>query len=360
MWRTLARCPPPTRYTPAPVKAIAKARPAPGADLIELAEPQLKPGHVKLRVQYGSVCGTDLHIFEWDEWAASRIHPPRVIGHEFAGIVEEVGNGVVHLKPGDFVATESHIVCGSCRQCKLGQGHVCVNTSILGVDVDGGFAPWAVIPEANARLTPSNIPADIACMQDPLGNAVHTALAGPVEGQDILITGLGPIGLFAAAVCKALGAKSIAATEVSEFRIGLGRQVGIDLIVNPTKEDANKILRCEYPMGVDGVLEMSGHPSSLDLAIEIVRPGGRISLLGVFHEQSVGVAMNKAIFKGADLQCIVGRRLWETWGQMGALLASGKLDVSPIVTHRFHYTEFTEAMELLQKGAAGKVVFSME
>ena len=342
------------------MKAIAKAAAAPGADLIEVPEPQIKPGHVKVRVQYGSVCGTDLHIYDWDAWAASRIKPPRIIGHEFAGVVEQVGEGVTLLKPGDFIATESHIVCGKCRQCSLGQGHVCPNTRILGVDVDGGFAKWAVIPEANARKTSAEIPPEIACMQDPLGNAVHTALAGPVEGQDILITGLGPIGLFAAAVCKLLGAKSVSGTEISPLRIELAKKMGVDMVVNPAEQDAKKTLTDRYPDGVDGVLEMSGHPAMLELALECVRPGGRVSLLGVYHDETVPVRLNDAIFKGLDIQCIVGRRLWETWAQMSALLATGRLDVTPVITHRLHYTEFNHAMELMKRGEAGKVVFSMD
>ncbi len=342
------------------MKAIAKAAAAPGADLIEVPEPQIKPGHVKVRVQYGSVCGTDLHIYDWDAWAASRIKPPRIIGHEFAGVVEQVGERVSLLKPGDFIATESHIICGKCRQCSLGQGHVCPNTRILGVDVDGGFAKWAVIPEANARKTSADIPPEIACMQDPLGNAVHTALAGPVEGQDILITGLGPIGLFAAAVCKLLGAKSVLGTEISPLRIEIAKKMGVDLVVNPAEQDAKEVLAGRCPDGVDGVLEMSGHPAMLKLALECVRPGGRVSLLGVYHDETVPVRLNDAIFKGLDIQCIVGRRLWETWTQMSALLATGRLDVTPVITHRLHYTEFNRAMELMKRGEAGKVVFSMD
>lgn len=340
------------------MKAIAKAHPAPGADLIEVAEPSIKPGHVKLRVKFGSVCGTDNHIYTWDDWAQSRIHPPRIIGHEFSGIVDEIGEGVTHLKVGDAVASESHITCGKCRQCLAGQGHVCINTVILGVDVDGGFAPYAVIPEANARKN-NAIPLDIACVQDPLGNAVHTAMAGPVSGQDILITGMGPIGLFAIGVCKALGAKSVAVTEISPYRLALAEKMGADLILNPKSDEVLAVLCKRYPLGLDATLEMSGHPSALDLAIQATRPGGRISLLGVFQEASVGMRLNDAIFKGIDIQGIVGRRLWETWDTMGDLLKSGKLDISPVITHRFPYEEFAPAMELIAQGKTGKVVFEI-
>jgi threonine 3-dehydrogenase len=342
------------------VQAIAKARPGPGADLIEVAEPTVSPGHVKIRVQHGSVCGTDMHIFAWDPWAESRIMPPRIIGHEFSGVIAEVGDGVQFLSVGDAVASESHIVCGKCRQCLAGQGHVCVNTIILGVDVDGGFAPYVVIPEANARKVSKLIPLDVACVQDPLGNAVHTAMAGPIEGQDILITGMGPIGLFAVGICKAAGANSVAVTEVSDYRMDLAAKMGADLILNPAKDDVSAALCRKYPLGLDGTLEMSGHSSALELAIQATRPGGRISLLGIFHERVTPVRLNDAIFKGIDIQGIVGRRLWETWDQMAELLKSGKLDLSPVLTHRFPYTDFSDAMELIAQGKTGKVIFDIK
>ncbi len=341
------------------MKAIVKVRAEPGADFIEVPEPLLKPGHVRMRVKYGSVCGTDLHIFAWDTWAASRVLPPRIIGHEFSGIVEEVADDVTELQPGDVVASESHIVCGMCKQCMNGQGHVCVNTRILGVDVDGGFAPWAVIPWQNARKVPDSVPLDIACVQDPLGNAVHSVMAGPVTGQDILITGMGPIGLFAVGVCRALGANSVAVTEVSDYRLEMARKMGADLVIDPTKDDAEAVLSAAYPGGVDGALEMSGHPSALDLAIRATRPGGRVSLLGLFPEPKMPVALNDAIFKGLDVQCIVGRRIWETWDQMGGMLAAGTLDILPVITHRFPYSDFNAAMELMAEGKTGKVVFEI-
>ncbi|MCL6623309.1 MAG: L-threonine 3-dehydrogenase [Fimbriimonadales bacterium] len=341
------------------MQAIVKAQPAPGIEIREVPEPQVRPGWVKVCVRFASVCGTDLHIYAWDPWAASRIHPPRIIGHEFAGEVVELGEGVRSLREGDFVAGESHITCGKCRQCQIGQRHVCVNTQIIGVDVDGGFAPFIVIPEENARKTHPSIPPEIACVQDPLGNAVHTALAGPVENQDILITGAGPIGLFAIGICKALNARSVAVTEVSPFRINLAQKMGADLVINPAKEDVRAILSSHYPKGVDGVLEMSGHPEALNLALQIVRPGGRVSLLGLFAEPRVSIALNDAIFKGLEIQCIIGRRLWQTWEKMGELLASGRLDVSPVITHRLHYLEFATAMELIARGETGKVVFQV-
>lgn len=315
---------------------------------------------VKIKLEAASVCGTDLHIYKWDPWAASRIKPPRIIGHEFCGTIVEVGDGVASSRIGEFVSSESHIACWKCRACLDGKAHACSNTTILGVDIDGGFAPYVVIPEQNARLTSREIPPRLACFQDALGNAVHTVTSGPVLGRDILITGMGPIGLFAATVCKALGAKQVIATEVSPYRIDLAEKVGVDSILNPLDGPVlPKVLeRC--PEGVDACLEMSGHPSSLDLAVNAVRPGGRISCLGVYGESPLPVPMNEVIFKGLDIHGIVGRKLWETWHEMSELHASKKLRLDPVITHEMHYTEFQKAMEMMSAGKAGKVVFTFE
>jgi threonine 3-dehydrogenase len=342
------------------VKAIAKVRPEPGVKIVEVDEPEVGRGEVKIRLEAASVCGTDLHIYTWDQWAASRIHPPRIIGHEFCGTIEAVGEGVSDRRVGDFVSSESHIVCGHCKQCLHGQSHVCVNTRILGVDVDGGFASHVSIPAQNARLTDRSIPKEIACFQDALGNAVHTAMAGPLMGQTILITGMGPIGLFAVSVCKAAGAAKVIVTEVSPYRIELAEKVGADVILSPLTGDVHACIEREAPGGVDATLEMSGHPSSLDLAIQSTRPGGRISLLGVYGNPTQTLDMNAVIFKGIDVQGIVGRRIWQTWDQMAELLQSGKLNLLPVITHEMHYTEFQKAMELMKKGKAGKVVFTFE
>ena len=342
------------------MKAIAKVRPEPGVEIIDAPEPQIQPGMVKIKLEAASVCGTDLHIYSWDPWSASRIKPPRIIGHEFCGTIVEVGEGVDDRKVGDFVSSESHIVCGKCRQCLSGQGHVCVNTRILGVDVDGGFANFVVIPKDNARPTDRSVPVKIAAFQDALGNAVHTVMGGPIEGQRILITGMGPIGLFSVTICKALGAEQVVATEISPYRIDLARKVGVDAVLNPKETDVPKALAELAPGGFDATLEMSGHPSQLALAIEHTRPGGRISMLGVFKENVQPVDINRVIFKGIDLQGIAGRRLWQTWDQMAELHRGGKLNLDPVITHVMHYTEFQKAMELMQAGEAGKVVFTFE
>jgi threonine 3-dehydrogenase len=338
------------------VKAVAKTRSGPGLELIETDAPEVLPGQVKVEVQAASICGTDLHIYEWDEWSSGRMKPPTIVGHEFCGRIIEVGAGVEGLQVGDYVASESHIVCGKCKQCQLGQGHVCVNTKLLGIDVDGGFRRFAVVPATTMRLTPESVPPHVACVQDPLGNAVHTVLEGPVEGQTILITGLGPIGLFSVAVCRALGAACVIGTEVNPIRMDLARELGIDFVFDARDTNlANQIL-AKSPGGVDGVLEMSGHPSALDLAVRVVRPGGRISLLGIFAESKQTLPINELIFKGVVVQPIVGRKLWQTWDQMGDLLQNKGLNIEPVITHRLPFTDFSEGFNLLRSGKAGKVV----
>lgn len=344
-----------TVYNPR-VRAIAKVQPAPGLDLIDAPEPAPKPGQVLLRVEKGSICGTDLHIFQWDGWAASRIRPPRIVGHEFCGTVVALGEGVTDRRVGDFVASESHIVCGQCLQCRSGQAHVCANTSILGVDVDGGFRPLAAVPAANARPTPDSVPRTWASMQDAIGNAVHTVCAGPVEGRSVLITGLGPIGLFAVGICRALGARRVVGTEISPYRIGLAESMGIDAVVNPATEDASAELKRLEPGGFDAALEMSGHPSSFGLVVEHTRPGGRVSLLGVFPSALDFVDLNTVVFKGLDVQGIVGRRLWDTWERMQELLGGGGFDPGPVITHELPACHYLDAMSLLASGQAGKIV----
>lgn len=340
------------------MKAIAKARPDVGVDIIDAPEPDIRPGCVKLRVERGSVCGTDLHIYNWDAWSSNRIKPPRIIGHEFCGTVVEVGEGVTTHQVGDFVSSESHIVDADDPDYLRGDGHIAQSTRLLGVDVDGGFAPYAVIPAMNARHTPTVVPKSVASMQDALGNAVHTVMDGPVEGQKILITGMGPIGLFAVAICKCLGAEKIYATEVSPFRIALAEQLGADIVLNPAKEDVSGELGKLEPKGVDGTLEMSGKASALALSLDHTRPGGRVSLLGLYADSEIGLDLNRLIFKGLKVHGIIGRKLWETWDQMTWLLAEKGLDVTPVVTHEMPFTEVVPAMEILKRGEAGKIVLT--
>lgn len=342
------------------MKAICKTRPAPGIELCEVEEPTLERGHVLVRVLRTSVCGTDVHIYRWDRWAQNRLKPPLVLGHEFCGIVEAVGEEVENLQPGDYVAGESHIVCGSCKQCRLGQAHVCQHTRILGVDVEGCFAPFIRVPAANARKTDPSIPPEIATVQDPLGNAVHAVFACPIAGATVLITGCGPIGLFSIAVAKAGGAAKIIVTEVSPYRLQLAEAMGADLRLNPLQDDVlGAIQEATDHQGVDVVLEMAGKPAVIPLLTQAIRPGGHIALLGIFSD-SVLTELDTLIFKGVEIHCIIGRRLYQTWETMQSLLRSGRIDIQPVITHQLHYTEFAHAMELIEKGACGKVVFHVE
>lgn len=340
------------------MQAVAKTRAEAGLDIVNVDPAPLGPMDVRLRVEHGSVCGTDLHIFNWDSWSSNRIKPPRIIGHEFCGTITEVGSQVTTRKVGDFVASESHIVCGHCARCLAGEGHICENTVILGVDVDGGFRPETVIPADNARLVPSVVPRQVASMLDALGNGVHTVMDGPVEGRVGLITGLGPIGLFGVAICRALGAAKIIATEISPYRVAIAEELGVDVVLNPMHCDVRSELRQLAPHGVDFCLEMSGHPSALPLAIDATRPGGRISMLGVYPGPLENLDLNAAIFKGLSIQGIVGRRIWDTWQQMSWLLTEKNLNVLPVVTHQMPWQEVNEAMAILKQGQAGKIVLN--
>lgn len=342
------------------MKAIAKVRPGPGVELIDAPEPELTPGKVRIKVQRASVCGTDVHIYRWDDWAAGRMKPPVIVGHEFCGVIEEVGEGVSGFSPGDYIAGESHIICGHCLQCRLGQGHVCQNTKIFGVDVDGCFAPYVVAPAANCQKTDLSVPPEVATVQDPLGNAVHSVSAAPVNGAIVLITGCGPIGLFSIAVAKALGAAKVIVTEVSPFRLALAEKMGADVLINPSKENAaGAVNRATAGIGADVALEMSGHPSALPLIAEAVRPGGFVSLLGIYSNP-LTTDWDQLIFKGLTLYCVIGRRLYETWELMRSLLANKRIDITPAITHRLHYTEVDQAMRLIAEGECGKIVFEVD
>lgn len=343
------------------MKAIVKTEPGPGATLRDVPEPQItRPDQVKIRVQATSICGTDYHIYSWDRWSAGRVKPPRVMGHEFAGEVVEIGADVSSLQVGDYVSGESHWTCGHCKQCLLNQRHVCANTRILGVDVDGCFAPYVVVPQTSAWKNDRAIPPHLACVQDPLGNAVHATLAGEIIGRSVAVLGCGPIGIFAVAVANAAGAATVYATDTKEYRLNLARQIGATDVVNVTETDLEAfIAERTAGQGVDVVLEMSGAPAAIRQAMRICRPGGRVSLMGI-PAQPVELDMAEdMIFKGLTVQCIVGRRLYETWDTMRSLLASGRLDIAPIITHRLPIEEFDHGMALMRDGLCGKVVFTL-
>lgn len=339
------------------MKAIVKARPGPGAEMRDMAPPSLvRPDDVAVRPRMVSICGTDYHVYAWDPWSSRRVTPPRIMGHEFAGEVVAVGDEVSDLRPGDLVSGESHRVCGICLQCRTGQGHVCAHTSIFGVDGDGCFAQSVVVPRASLWSNPADLPMHIACVQDPLGNAVHATLAGEVAGCSFVVLGCGPIGLMAIAVARACGAGVIVATDTREYRLLLAKKMGADVTVNAATEDVEAECRGVSPQGMDVSLEMSGAPSAIVAALRSVRRGGRVSLMGIPSRPVELDVAEDMVMKGLDIRCIVGRRLYSTWATMSALLASGRLDISPVITHQLPWDEFARGMDLMRDGLCGKVV----
>jgi threonine 3-dehydrogenase len=339
------------------MQAVVKATAAPGIEMREVPVPSPGPGQVLVKVQAASVCGTDLHIFNWDPWAQGRIHPPLIPGHEFAGVVAGMGRGVTTVKEGDLVSAEMHVACGKCMQCRIGEAHICQHVRILGVDEDGAFAEYAIIPETNIwKLSPS-IPHDYASLLDPLGNAVHTVLSGPIAAQTVAVTGCGAIGLFSIAVAKACGAARVFAVEVNELRRKVAAQMGADVVLNPATDNVVERIKDETNgTGVDVLLEMSGVATAIRSGFAALRTGGRASLLGIPSKPFELDFAKDIIFKGAIVLGINGRKMFETWFQMEALLATGKLNLEPVITHRLRLSEFEQAMELLRTGEAIKVV----
>jgi threonine 3-dehydrogenase len=341
---------------PATMSALLKAHPAPGATLAEVPVPSVGERDVLVRVEAASICGTDLHIYSWDEWAARRMKTPIVFGHEFCGTVVRAGAAVTRVTIGGFIAAESHVTCGRCEECQAGQLHACRNVEIIGVDRPGAFAQYVSIPEDNAWIAPRSLPPEIATIEEPLGNAVHTVSATPIVGATVAIFGLGPLGLFAIRIAKVYGAARVLGVEISPFRSELGLKMGAERVLNPTKDDVADILLAEtVGEGVDVVLEMSGSQIALNQSLKALRHGGTIALLGLpSHPLEVDVA-DGLIFKGATLKGIVGRQIPETWHQTRGLLEAG-VDMSPIVTDRMPLSDFERAFELLTSGRTGKIV----
>ncbi len=339
------------------MRALVKTERAPGLTLQEVDIPSVGPNDALVKVAATSICGTDYHIYSWDEWSQGRINPPLIAGHEFAGEVVEIGDNVDIVKTGDMVSAETHIVCHTCPQCRIGELHTCINTSIIGVDVDGCFAEYVSIPAYNLWVNDPDLDPAVASAQEPLGNAVHTALAGPVAAQRIAVTGAGPIGLMSIPVLKKTGAQLVIVTEVNEFRLNLARELGADIAINPAEEDpVAAAMEATDGLGVDGVLEMSGNPQAINQGLKMLRPGGRMSVLGVPSGREVTVDMaNDIVFAGVKMEGIAGRKMWETWYQTAGLLAAG-LDIEPIITHRMPLEDFEKGMDLMASGDCGKVV----
>ena len=339
------------------MQAVVKAKAAPGIELQQVSIPSPGPGQVLVKVQAASVCGTDLHIFNWDQWAQGRIHPPLIPGHEFAGVVAGKGRGVTTVKEDDLVSAEMHVACGKCMQCRIGEAHICQHVRILGVDEDGAFAEYAIIPESNIWKLSPQIPHEYASLLDPLGNAVHAVLSGPIAAQTVAVTGCGAIGLFSIAVAKACGAAKVFAVEVNEHRRKVAAQMGADVVMNPATDNVVQMIKDETDgTGVDVLLEMSGVATAIRTGFAALRTGGRASLLGIPSKPFELDFAKDIIFKGAIVLGINGRKMFETWFQMEALLATGKLNLEPAITHRLKLSEFDQAMELLRTGEAIKVV----
>ncbi len=342
---------------PETMLAVVKPKAAPGAEIREVKVPGFGATDVLVKVKVASICGTDLHIYEWDRWAQNRIHPPLIPGHEFCGEVVAYGDEVTSVREGDFVSAEMHVACGKCLQCRTGEAHICQNVKIIGVDTDGAFAEYVVIPESNIWKLDPGIPQEYASILDPLGNAVHTVLAGEIAARTVAITGAGPIGLFAIAVARAVGATTIFAIEVNEHRRSVAKKMKADYVLDPSKEDVRSIVMEKTGgFGVDVVLEMAGHPDAIRTAFDIVRRGGRISLLGLTSKPISLNFSEDIIFKGLTIQGINGRRMYQTWYQMTALLKAGKLDLHPVITDRISMKDFSKAMERLKTGEASKIL----
>jgi threonine 3-dehydrogenase len=340
------------------VRALVKPSMSAGFELKNVPEPQIRDDEVLIKVRCAGVCGTDVHIYDWDAWAQGRVRPPIVVGHEFAGEVARVGRLVTDVREGDRVTAEGHIVDGRCLLCRTGNAHVCPHTRIIGVDRDGCFADYIAMPAGNVWHLDDDVSFDIGGIHDPMGNAFHTALTAEIPGATVLITGCGPIGLFAVGICKAAGASRIIATDVNETRMALAREMGAHDVVRPD-EAASVVKRHTDGLGVDVVLEMSGVPAAIHQAFELVRVGGRVQMLGIPAKPMDVNFATEVIFKGITIYGVVGRRMYDTWHQMTRFLRSGEFDPTPVITHRFPLEDYEAAIQAIKTGAAGKVVFEI-
>jgi threonine 3-dehydrogenase len=341
------------------LKALVKVDAGPGFALREVPEPRMRDDEVLIRVRRAGVCGTDVHIYAWDAWAQGRCRPPFVVGHEFAGDVVAVGGLVETVKVGDRVTAEGHIVDGSCLLCRTGNAHVCPHTKIIGVDRDGCFAEYIAMPATNVWHLDPGVSYEIGGIHDPMGNAFHTALHGTeVPGSAVLVTGCGPIGLFAVGICRAAGASRVIAVDVNERRLELARTMGAHDAVHPD-EAADAVKRATGGYGADVVLEMSGVPSAVHQAFALVRDGGRVQMLGIPSKPIDVDFAKEVIFKGITVYGVVGRRMYDTWHQMTRFLRSGAFDPTPVVTHRYPLECYDQAIHAIRSGAAGKVVFEV-
>ena len=340
------------------MRALVKESAGPGFRLKDVPEPTIRDDEVLIRVRRAGVCGTDVHIYEWDDWAKGRCKPPFVVGHEFAGDVVQVGALVTTVAEGDRVTAEGHIVDGMCLLCRTGNAHVCPHTRIIGVDRDGCFADYIAMPATNIWHLDDNISFDVGGIHDPMGNAFHTALTAEIPGATVLITGCGPIGIFAVGICKAAGASRIIASDVNPTRLALAKRMGAHHVVQPAEAEA-RVTQATGGYGVDVVLEMSGVPSAIHQAFALVRVGGKVQMLGIPAKPMEVNFASEVIFKGITIYGVVGRRMYDTWHQMTRFLRSGEFDPTPVITHRFPLEEADAAIAAIKGGEAGKVIFEV-
>jgi len=337
------------------MKALVKSKAEPGLWLQDVPEPEIGIDDVLIKVDRTGICGTDVHIYEWDDWASKTVIPSMTIGHEFVGEIVEIGSNVHDFEVGDIVSAEGHIVCGHCRNCMAGRRHLCAETKGLGVNRDGAFAELVSIPQRNVWLHDRKLDRDVQSIFDPFGNAVHAALSFDLLGEDVLITGAGPIGIMAVAVAKHAGARFVVITDMNEYRLGLAEKMGATRTVNVTKEKLPDVQK-ELGMveGFDVGLEMSGNEHAMRDLIHNMAHGGKISLLGI-PSKPIAIDWNEVVFNGLTIKGIYGREMYETWYKMTSMLQSG-LDISPVITHHFDYQDFEKGFEVMRKGEAAKVI----
>ncbi len=337
------------------MKALVKAAPEPGLTLQDVPVPEIAHNEVLIKIIKTAICGTDVHIYNWDKWSQQTIPVPMHVGHEFVGTIEKVGSHVTDFKHGDLVSGEGHLVCGLCRNCLAGRRHLCKNTKGVGVNRPGAYAEYLAIPVTNVWYCDASIPLDVLACFDPLGNATHTALSFDVLGEDVLITGAGPIGCMAVAIARHAGARHVVVTDVNPYRLDLARRAGATLAVDVSRgnlAEAQKQLGMKE--GFDVAMEMSGNPAALNDILENMCHGGKIAMLGIMPDHTE-IDWNKVVFNMLTIKGIYGREMYETWYKMTTMLQTG-LDISPLITHRFHYTEFEKGFEAMRSGNSGKVI----
>ncbi|MEY0234157.1 L-threonine 3-dehydrogenase [Providencia manganoxydans] len=341
------------------MKALSKLKAEPGIWMTDVPKPELGHNDVMIKIRKTAICGTDVHIYNWDEWSQKTIPVPMVVGHEYIGEIVEIGQEVKGFKIGDRVSGEGHITCGHCRNCRGGRTHLCRNTVGVGVNRPGCFAQYLVLPAFNAFKIPDNIPDEIAAIFDPFGNAVHTALSFDLVGEDVLVSGAGPIGIMAAAVCRHVGARHVVITDVNDYRLELAKKMGVTRAVNVSRENLKDVMK-ELGMqeGFDVALEVSGFPAAFHSMLETMNHGGRIALLGI-PSSEMAIDWGQVIFKGLFIKGIYGREMFETWYKMATLIQSG-LDLSPIITHQFSIDDFQKGFDIMRSGQSGKVILNWD